>query len=526
MNVLKKKWKELVYSLSTEDHYAEYNPNETPSFNMGRRVNQGNPVSASRVHLNSNDELRDEEMNIGLEEEEDINIDELGNTDNEGVSEALLAWRHIDSWTTEHNPDLNATLGDPCTHNDITHAEEDLAITFPAPVRVSLRIHDGQEDLESMTGVSGLIYGLQLMTLDQIVEMTEKWRSVAKNLNKSVQANYSASPAVPPMSDSLEEAKRRQFKLPHIPVQSSIPKGAIQPVYAHPAWIPLLTDNAGNHVGVDLAPASTGKYAQVIIFGRDFDTKFVVANNWGDFLLEFANDLEAGNWYLVDDNDDFFSGDGELVYRDKKSNGQVQDYLEVLKKRAWIRAQELQKEQQTQEMLSSTASKDHTQVNKDSLTDEASLDEDQDIVTTKDPSEVDVRTQLENVNHISAAETSLEGEGEVERDGDKASEPKVAQEENQARDVDSHEVEQQLEDAEKEKKIEKIKDIASAVEKDHDLSVKEDVESKGTGVSPSKEDTEESKREELKGQNAENSAEDTEDAKVKALKEEFESVAL
>ncbi|QLL30306.1 hypothetical protein HG536_0A01230 [Torulaspora globosa] len=377
MNVLKKKLKELVYSFSTDDHYAEYNANDGGrSFNMRRRANQGAGVSGSRVHLNGGDELGDEEMNLGAveEEEDEINIDEFGNMDKEGVSEALLAWRHIDSWTSKHNPDLNATLGDPCTHNDITHAEEDLAVTLPAAVRVSLRVHDGQEDLESMTGVSGLIYGLQLMTLDQIVEMTEKWRSVAKNLDRVSKADRETT--VSSSSQSAEATKRKQFKLPHIPRQDSIPKNSIQPVYAHPAWIPLLTDNAGNHVGVDLAPASEGKYAQVIIFGRDFDTKFVVAANWGDFLLDFANDLEAGNWYLVDDNDDFLSGDGELVFRDKKSNGPVQDYLEVLKKRAWTKYQESAKSRDTQQTaVEPENAKDATQIGTVALTDGVSAHE-------------------------------------------------------------------------------------------------------------------------------------------------------
>lgn len=445
MNVLKKKLKELVYSLSTDDHYAEYDGNEgSGSFNMRRRAQQGPGVSGSRVNLNGGDALRDEEMNMGVVEEVDdeINIDEYGNTDREGVSEALLAWRHIESWTTEHNPDLNATLGDPCTHNDVTHAEEDLAITFPAAVRVSLRIHDGQEDLEAMTGVSGLIYGLQLMTLDQIVEMTEKWRSVAKNLGRVPQAEQ--IPAEASSSQSAEAAKRKQFKLPHIPQQKSIPKDSIHPVYAHPAWIPLLTDNAGNHVGVDLAPASQGKYAQVIVFGRDFDTKFVVAANWGDFLLDFANDLEAGNWYLVDDNDDYLSGDGELVFRDKKSNGPVQDYLEVLKKRAWKKYEESTKSPDTQQTAVEPENVKNTiQVNKVAVPDEVSAEEEQveesevrpvvkevtevakganDEETTRPATETVESTTDEKIEEIKNIASSVQQEAEEQKDTSKKNE--------------------------------------------------------------------------------------------------------
>lgn len=347
MDLFKRKVKEWVYSLSTDDHYAEYNPDETPTFNMGKRLNSNNgQVNPSQMHLNSVDEEMSMGFQNGVPSNEDINIDEFTSTEsNDGVSETLLAWRHIDFWTSEHNPDLNATLSDPCTQNDITHAEEDLEVSFPNPVKASFKIHDGQEDLESMTGTSGLFYGFQLMTLDQVVAMTQAWRNVAKNLNKRSQQGLSHVTSTG-SSSSMERLNGNKFKLPNIPDQKSIPPNAVQPVYAHPAWIPLITDNAGNHIGVDLAPGPNGKYAQIVTFGRDFDTKFVIAENWGEFLLSFANDLGAGNWYLVDDNDDYFSGDGELVFRDKKSNGPIQDYFEVLKRRTWIKYQENLRSQQ------------------------------------------------------------------------------------------------------------------------------------------------------------------------------------
>ncbi|AQZ17405.1 SMI1 (YGR229C) [Zygosaccharomyces parabailii] len=396
MNVLKKKWNELVYSLSTGDHYAEYNARDPVAFNMGRRANTG--ANGSRVRLTSStDDLRDDEMRIGMEDGgEEIDIDEFASSDTSGVSETLLAWKHIDLWTTEHNPDLNATLGDPCTHNDITNAEEDLAVAFPSAVKVSFRVHDGQEDLESLAGTSGLIYGLQLMSLDQVVEMTEKWRSVSRNIVRRTQqaaaaaaaaAASSASPTVNQMTP--EGIKRRQFKLPHIPEQKSVPVNTIQPVYAHPGWIPLVTDHAGNHIAVDLAPAPSGKYAQVILFGRDFDTKYVIADNWGDFLLAFANDLEAGNWYLVDDNDDFLSGDGELAFRDKKTNGPVQDYLEVLKRRAIQRDKEIARTNQE------TIATSNGDVKGTSFFDDESMDESSHTVTHKDlPELVDTKMEI------------------------------------------------------------------------------------------------------------------------------------
>lgn len=361
MEGVKKKWKELLYSFSTEDHYAEYNSNTSvqgPSASMAADGING-MASSSQIQLT-----------------EFVDGGDLGG--NDGVSEAMLAWRHIDAWASEHNPDLFATLSDPCTRNDLNNAERDLSITFPASVRASLRLHDGQEDLESLTGTSGLIYGLQLMPLDEIVHMTQTWRNVAENMMKrrkthvpaaTVQGssvelpNKSAAPQSlktkgygkldsqdyasgnPELQRNISANHNKQFKMARIPRQSSIPPDSIQPVYAHPGWIPLVTDNAGNHIGIDLAPGARGRYAQVILFGRDFDTKFVVAANWGDFLLSFANDLEKGNWYLVDEEDDFFGGEGELVFRDKEANSSIRDYLEVLKSRAWQKWQSSREKQ-------------------------------------------------------------------------------------------------------------------------------------------------------------------------------------
>ncbi|AAS51781.2 ADL139Wp [Eremothecium gossypii ATCC 10895] len=343
MESLKRAWNQLVYTFSTEDRYAEYTPQGSTNVVGGEPFDTSN---ASRIQLN-----------------EFVDGAEVGG--NDGVSECLLAWRHIDSWCSEHNPDLYATLSSPCTNNDIMWAEKDLAITFPAAVRASLRTHDGQEDVESMQGASGLIYGLKLMGLEEVVIMTRTWRNVAANLQRqmarmeqqqraksSSELPQTVTPqavkqkgygkvdnqdyhANPHLQKDISQNYNKQFKLDKLPKQGSIPPLAIQPVYAHPGWIPLVTDHAGNHIGVDLAPGPKGKYAQVILFGREFDTKFVVADNWGDFLLGFVNDLEKGNWLLVDNTDDYLNGEGDLVFVDHATRGPILNYLAVLKKRSW-----------------------------------------------------------------------------------------------------------------------------------------------------------------------------------------------
>lgn len=48
----------------------------------------------------------------------------------------------------------------------------------------------------------------------------------------------------------------------------------------------------------------------------------------------------------MDEENDYFGGEGELVFRDKESKGPVMDYLDVLKRRSWLKWQaKLAKEQ-------------------------------------------------------------------------------------------------------------------------------------------------------------------------------------
>ncbi|CEP63133.1 Smi1p LALA0_S07e03114g [Lachancea lanzarotensis] len=353
MQNFKKKWKELVYSFSTEDRYADYNGKTNDSVVPSRPESSvaNAAASSSQIQLT------------------DFTDGPVGGT-NDGVSEAMLAWRHIDAWASEHHSDLFATLSEPCTRTDISRAEADLKIVFPASIRASFRLHDGQEGLESLTGTSGLLFGLQLMPLDQVVHMTQTWRNVAANMAKhnrslsptttnstasgsNVEApNKAATPQNlktkgygkldtqdfqsmnPTLQRDISHNNNKQFKLNSIPRQDSVPPEATQSVYASQGWIPLVTDNAGNHIAVDLSPGPKGHYGQIILFGREFDIKYVVARNWGDFLLSFANDLEKGNWYIMDGDDDYLSGAGELVFRDKNAGNTVRDYFEVLKSRS------------------------------------------------------------------------------------------------------------------------------------------------------------------------------------------------
>lgn len=75
-------------------------------------------------------------------------------------------------------------------------------------------------------------------------------------------------------------------------------RGAVDPAYTNPKWIPLTADGSSNHIGVDFDPWPSGRIGQVILFGRDEDVKVVLAESLGQFLAWIADLLEGGNFLL------------------------------------------------------------------------------------------------------------------------------------------------------------------------------------------------------------------------------------
>ncbi|CAI4211412.1 unnamed protein product, partial [Parascedosporium putredinis] len=99
---------------------------------------------------------------------------------------------------------------------------------------------------------------------------------------------------------------------------------SVQKVYAHPAWIPLVRDWGGNNLAVDLAPGPSGTWGQIILFGRDYDCKYVVARSWAAFLAVVADDLNSGRWFVDEDSN-------ELKLREFKQSRVEPSYFEILR---------------------------------------------------------------------------------------------------------------------------------------------------------------------------------------------------
>ena len=86
----------------------------------------------------------------------------------------------------------------------------------------------------------------------------------------------------------------------------------------------MARDWGGNNLAVDLSPGPVGKWGQIIIFGRDYDCKYVVARSWAAFLATVADDM-SGEKVFVDEETQ------ELKLREFKTATVEPAYLNILR---------------------------------------------------------------------------------------------------------------------------------------------------------------------------------------------------
>jgi len=244
---------------------------------------------------------------------------------------ASHSWKKIDRWAEKNYEELYDQLGEGCTQNDINELEHELDCSLPQDVRDSLGIHDGQERGGRPTGI---IFGCMLLDCEEIVQEWNNWKVVNEEYlsgrPQAPQAHYplkGLNAASSSTSVHSQNGTNKMWREELLDKQDSQPPKAIQKAYSHPGWIPLARDWGGNNIAVDLAPGPMGKWGQVILFGRDYDCKYVIARSWGVFLSVVADDMESDK-VIVDEES------GELKLREFKSQNVEPGYLDILRWRA------------------------------------------------------------------------------------------------------------------------------------------------------------------------------------------------
>lgn len=364
--------KSFWHSVTTDDHYASYGSpykNSTaggsidPTSLTARLADLNNSLShsliGSRTASTSNvagyrPGLRSLLTNL-INQSSDVQMQTLNREGLPPLPSVDSLWDRIEKWLEEEYPELEDSLNDGASTADLNEFERDLAVgPLPVEVRQYFKIHDGQFRGGKPTG---LIMGLSLLDMESIMEEYAVWAKVAERIERQVVAVNQGNSLPEESSSSAFSNKEKQLNnfLAH---QKSVPVNAVQSYYIHRGWVPLVKDPCGNLIGLDLAPGPAGLRGQIILYGRDFDTKIVLASSLQEFLFQFITDLELGN-YEIDQsesntdngfldsaqNDDYMIGDedegnGDLTFLDRDGSefgpelkGKI-TYIEALKRRA------------------------------------------------------------------------------------------------------------------------------------------------------------------------------------------------
>lgn len=184
-------------------------------------------------------------------------------------------WCRIRGWLATNAPDVLTSLAPPATDDQFRAAEDAMGVKLPAEVRACYRIHDGQQPVPTplpsnpaLRCVPAFLDGEDWLSLDRMVE---SWRMMKRLLDAG--------------------------SFPH----SGLPRGPVRPDWWHPHWLPLTESQSGYMTCLDLAPASGGRVGQVLRWCHDDPFRGVAAPSLGDWLAEFAEELEAGEYTTAPD---------------------------------------------------------------------------------------------------------------------------------------------------------------------------------------------------------------------------------
>ena len=159
--------------------------------------------------------------------------------------------------------------------------EAETGLVLPPELRAYWRGRNGEDPR-----YEGLV-SFRLLSLAEVKRELEGWASVRESL------------------DSELASLNRE--------QSSHPSGAIQRQYSTPGWLPLLSDDEGNHIGVDLNPGPAGTVGQVINFGRDEEQKYVLFPSVVELVEWLAEAIETGRLAHDEDEEGIACAAGERL---------------------------------------------------------------------------------------------------------------------------------------------------------------------------------------------------------------------
>jgi cell wall assembly regulator SMI1 len=172
-------------------------------------------------------------------------------------------WTTYESWLSVQWPEGLARLQAPATDDHIARLEAVLQAKLPDDLIACLKIHNGQ------SGFGPLLGGWDFLSVEEIQEQWQVW---AELVDAGDFDGY-----------------------------ASEPEAGIRDDWYNRKWVPFTHDGAGNHLCVDLDPASSGQYGQVITMWHDGAERELKAPSFLAFLSAYVEGVLAGEYVCAED---------------------------------------------------------------------------------------------------------------------------------------------------------------------------------------------------------------------------------
>ncbi len=161
-------------------------------------------------------------------------------------------WGRLEAWLKIYNPVLLADLNAPATDAQIKALEQRLDVKLPEDFIECLKLHDGQRG-----EADWLFSGSEFLSSQRILEEWAIWKDLLDG-------------------GDFFGAKTE-------------PEAGIKAVWWSPKWIPFTYNGAGDHLCLDLDPASQGRSGQVITLWHDDGSRKKKANSFAQWFADFVD---------------------------------------------------------------------------------------------------------------------------------------------------------------------------------------------------------------------------------------------
>ncbi|PCI94580.1 MAG: molybdenum cofactor biosynthesis protein MoeA [Flavobacteriales bacterium] len=170
----------------------------------------------------------------------------------------------FESWIAMNANQLQGSLNEGASQELIQNTEKELKISFPQDFKDFYMIHNGQKN-----GTGGLIDMDELLSLEEIVEQWSVWHELL------ISGDFDG--------------------------YTSEPSEGIKNNWWNDKWIPITHDGGGNHICMDLDPASGGRKGQIIQMWHDSEERELIATSFSEWIQNYVDGLETGAYRYSND---------------------------------------------------------------------------------------------------------------------------------------------------------------------------------------------------------------------------------